>query len=156
VDESVAPASPIGLAHEPSPYACSRSPNAPPIPPDILDYPSTVGQYRIPLTLLKQEFRNNALLLFQISALERHYESYRMMRGDGNCYFRGVAVSLLEFMMRATTPVDYLLIFIENIRGGEGLYSWTPVVPKQELLKHLSELAHIKQASSVTGIVLLQ
>ena len=50
----------------------------------------------------------------KLGALKASYESYRRVRGDGNCYYRAVAVSFLEHCVR-TSDAQALTAFTKRL-----------------------------------------
>ena len=64
-------------------------------------YPITTGIYRLPIAYLRKEHKYNENMQIAINELESHgFTHWRKARGDGNCYFRSVAVSHIEFLIR--------------------------------------------------------
>jgi ubiquitin thioesterase protein OTUB1 len=69
--------------------------------PDPNGYPDTVGIYRLPLRFLSDEFKFSESAQYQVSRLrELNFTHYRKSRGDGNCYYRAVMVTFLEYKIR--------------------------------------------------------
>lgn len=76
---------------------------------------STVSLCRIPIRSLKLLYRYKASFCDRVNLLCRSYESWRRVRGDGNCYYRAVSVIYLEHLCRSSTNVNELKHFIDRI-----------------------------------------
>lgn len=60
-------------------------------------------------------YRFSELFQNEIGKLENDFGSWRESRGDGNCYYRSLATSLLEHFCRPTTSLDQLGYFMERM-----------------------------------------
>ena len=71
---------------------------------DVEEYPTTCGEQRLPIYSLSNTGKWNADLQQSVLKLGAKFSHWRRSRGDGNCYFRAVAVAYLEHLCRLSTP----------------------------------------------------
>lgn len=83
----------------------------------------TISKYRLPLRALKLAFKFKEGFSEQVDILTSKYESWTRSRGDGNCYYRCVGVSYLEYLFRRSTPLQKAQKFLNSLLSQQGIYS---------------------------------
>ena len=90
-------------------------------------YSETSEFYRLPiLSLANCSRRWNQQLSDTARSLASRYTHWRKGRGDGNCYYRSVAISYLEYLCRNSTPHDYFAAFYMKVYKQENV-----IIPDQ-------------------------
>lgn len=112
---------------------------------DVESYPLTCGSHRLPILSLQNISRYNGIQRELVKKLVGKYTHWRRIRGDGDCYYRAVAVSFLEYLCRRTTGVGELSQFVQGLQHQNIAY----VIPGFEsqykyFLRRISELATAK------------
>mmetsp|Transcript_31831 Transcript_31831/g.31543 ORF Transcript_31831/g.31543 Transcript_31831/m.31543 type:complete len:134 (+) Transcript_31831:388-789(+) len=112
------------------------------------EYPDTVGKSRINIYHLKSEYAFNNKMLDFIEKLGTEYAAFRRSRGDGNCYYRAVGVSYIEYLCRPTTNLSEFEKFIRKLEKREGIFREIKGFShRQEFLKLLEYLYGCKKAN---------
>ena len=115
---------------------------------DVEEYPSTCGERRLPILSLKNTGKWNSDLQQSVDKLAAKYSHWRRSRGDGNCYYRAVAVSYLEHLARwSTVPMEmhdfYTKLYRQEIQITP---EFAPYV--RYFLKKLYDLYQVKSQGS--------
>jgi len=97
---------------------------------DVIDinvkYSETSEFYRLPILSLANCSRWNQQLSDTVRSLASRYTHWRKGRGDGNCYYRCVAISYLEYLCRNSTPLDHFAAFYMKVFKQENV-----IIPDQ-------------------------
>lgn len=79
----------------------------------IEKYPSTLGKERLIIHSQRLLFPTNEHWANQVRELSSKFSSWRKSRGDGNCYYRAVAISYLEEMLRRKKFAQLLALYLK-------------------------------------------
>jgi ubiquitin thioesterase protein OTUB1 len=82
---------------------------------DVEEYSETSGLCRLPIRSLANCSRYNQQLTEKALSLSTRYTHWRKARGDGNCYYRSVAIGYLEYLCRNSTPLSLFYHFYMKI-----------------------------------------
>ena len=93
---------------------------------NVEEYSETSGLCRLPIYSLANCSRWNQQLSDKARSLASRYTHWRKARGDGNCYYRSVAISYLEYLCRNSTPHDYFAAFYMKVFKQENV-----IIPDQ-------------------------
>ena len=98
-----------------------------------------------PLSKLRAEYEETSNFLLGVQALEQNYHQIRMVRGDGNCYYRAFLYSLAEKLLQDKTESERVLNYVkkdswENIKKA-GYEEMTIEVFYDELVSLLERVA---------------
>ena len=100
---------------------------------DVEEYSETSGLYRLPIRSLANCSRFNQQLTEKALSLSSRYTHWRKARGDGNCYYRSVAIGYLEYLSRNSTPLTLFANFYMKV------YDQREVVIPDELAGYYRE-----------------
>ena len=121
------------------------------------NYPQTVCKTKLPILSLQEEFKHNPIIQQSIQEMAKNYSSWRPCRGDGNCYFRAVGVSLVEHFAKSTCPIHQLNKFYNCLQAKKGVYSSIPnYTQREKFLELLAYIYKLKLHSPETAIQEIQ
>ena len=82
---------------------------------DVEEYSETSGLCRLPIRSLANCSRFNKQLTEKALSLASRYTHWKKARGDGNCYYRSVAIGYLEYLCRNSTPPSLFFDFYMKV-----------------------------------------
>lgn len=100
---------------------------------NVEEYSDTSGLCRLPIRSLANCSRWNQQLSEKALSLSSRYTHWRKARGDGNCYYRSVAIGYLEHLCRNTTPNDHFAAFYMK------LYHQSEIILTEELSSYFKD-----------------
>ena len=114
---------------------------------DIDVYPKTCGEQRLPIRSLSKVSKFNAIQGELTKRLSEKYTHWRRIRGDGDCYYRSVAVSYMEHLCRRTTDVGEIMLFAEGLKAQRNAFVLREFASQyKHFVREVAALADLKAA----------
>jgi ubiquitin thioesterase protein OTUB1 len=114
---------------------------------DINVYPRTCGEQRLPILSLSKVSKYNAIQGNLAKSLSEKYTHWRRIRGDGDCYYRSVAVCYMEHLCRRTTDAGEIMRFEEGLKAQTNAYVLREFAPQyKHFVREVTALAGLKAA----------
>lgn len=114
---------------------------------NVDQYPKTCGDHRLPILSLEKVFKYSPVQRELAKRLKEKYTHWRRIRGDGDCYYRAVAVSYMEHLCRRTTDAREILSFGEGLKRQSSAFVIREFAPQfKRFVKEVTELAELKAA----------
>ena len=114
---------------------------------DVNQYPKTCGDQRLPILSLGKVFKYSPVQRTLVDRLQEKYTHWRRIRGDGDCYYRSVAVSYMEYLCRRNTDAREIMTFAEGLKMQSNVFVIHEFAPQfKHFSKEVSALAEFKAA----------